>query len=73
MTSSFPMRARHVTERAKVLRAFPLRLNSIDLTLSASDDRVRERNGIALVLYWREEGRILREVSRFVNQNCFVK
>lgn len=29
MASSFPTRARHVTERAKVLRAFPLRLHSI--------------------------------------------
>lgn len=29
MASSLPMRARHVTDRANVLRAFPLRLNSI--------------------------------------------
>lgn len=29
MASSLPMRARHVMERANVLRAFPLTLNSI--------------------------------------------
>lgn len=43
MTSSFPMRARHVTERANVLRAFPLKLNSIVVTPSLSGDRTRER------------------------------
>lgn len=30
MASSLPIRARQVMERAKVLRAFPLRLNSIN-------------------------------------------
>ena len=42
MASSLPTRARHMMHRAKVLIAFPLRLNSIFLSVSVCEVCVRE-------------------------------
>lgn len=42
MASSLPTRARHVMERAKVLRAFPLTLISIFLRLRDRDEEEEE-------------------------------
>lgn len=67
------MRARHATERAKVFRAFPLKLNSIDLTLSPAGNLERERES-----NWfcnggkKEERRRPREVSECGFHNLFI-
>lgn len=46
MASSLPTRARHVMERAKVLRAFPLTLTSIFPRLRDEDEEEEGRENM---------------------------